>query len=61
MYMVHPHIILLIAMKVHVPDLLIRVILYYSSDLFHINVFFWRYFIIWHMYIFFKEYVFSTY
>lgn len=59
--MVHPHIILLITMKMHVPDLLIRVILYYSADLFHINEFFLKYSIIWYMYTFFKECVFSTY
>lgn len=45
----------------HVPDLLIRVILYYLADLFHINEFFLKYSIMWYMYTFFKECVFGTY
>lgn len=40
---------------------LIRVILYYLLDLFYINEFFLKYFIIWYMYIFFKECVVSIY
>lgn len=51
---------MVLTMKVHVPNLFKRVILYYSADLFYINEFFLKYFIIWYIF-FFKECVFSSY